>query len=198
MMEAVSLIDRSRRIVVNHEFLEYPRAVTIDVAQTFLYFTDWGNSPGVYRTDYNGEGLTIISDQLADMHIKNPNGIFLLDGLDGNTHMYLVDSQFDSGDASVYTNPPALHYIFAASQDGYAYDDFDIPQSLLKTPYGVAAHGDKIFYTDWGLNAIVVVDSNSFGANSEIMKLNQNIDTPGSILYVANIAERVSNRPGDR
>ena len=121
-------------MVVDHEFLEYPRSVTIDPSQTFIYFTDWGSRPAVYRSDYYGNQVEVISDHLADMPIKNPNGLFLLNRNDGHTHLYLLDSQYDSGESAVYTDPPALRYIFGASADAFAVDDFDVPRLLENKP----------------------------------------------------------------
>jgi len=97
LIEVISLDTGDRRVVVDQEFLQYPRSVTIDVTQTLIYFTDWGKRPAVYRSDYYGNHIEVISDLLPDMPIKNPNGIFFRNAGDGHTHMYLVDSQYDSG-----------------------------------------------------------------------------------------------------
>jgi len=81
------------------------------------------------------------------------------------------------------------------NSDGYAVDEFDVPGENLRIPYGITGHGDTLYYTDWGLNAIIVVDINSFGNKAVIMKLTQNIDQPTGITYVPRVVERHPRNP---
>ena len=65
--------------MVDAAFLEFPRAVALEVRTSQIYFTDWGRRPALYRADYYGNQISVVSNMLPDMPIKNPNGIFSMD-----------------------------------------------------------------------------------------------------------------------
>ena len=88
--------------MVDAEFLEWPRAVSLDVKQTQIYFTDWGKKPALYRADYYGNQISVVSNMLPDMPIKNPNGVFSMDKERLNILLNMKSFNFNHVDIILY------------------------------------------------------------------------------------------------
>ena len=59
-----------RRVVAEGGDIEYPRGITLNIANNMIYFTDWGSkNPTIFHCRYDGSRLKDLSEQLRQVFV---------------------------------------------------------------------------------------------------------------------------------
>ncbi|XP_053325450.1 low-density lipoprotein receptor-related protein 8 isoform X2 [Spea bombifrons] len=148
-----------RKTLFNHGLGE-PRAITVDPAQGFMFWSDWGDPAKIEKAGLNGgDRQVLVSDG-----IEWPNGI-TLDLM--NRRLYWVDSK--------------LHTLSSVDFNGTNRKLLIASENELSHPFGLAVFEDKVFWTDLENEAI-------FSANRltgrEISILTENLNNPHDLVVV--------------
>ena len=83
-------------------------ACVVIISFRHLYYTDWGDEAGVYRTHLDGSDPVTIRTGL-----DNPNSVML-----HHTHLYMVDSHYKTRTQINYPRPKRQGGLYRAGTDG--------------------------------------------------------------------------------
>ncbi|XP_053574891.1 low-density lipoprotein receptor-related protein 6 [Bombina bombina] len=146
----VSNLDGTLRKVVFWQELDQPRAIALDPARGYMYWTDWGEVPKIERAGMDGSLRSIIVE--SDLYW--PNGLTL-----------------DYEEQKLYWADAKLSFIHKSNLDGSLRQT--VVRDSLPHPFALTLFGDTIYWTDWNTHSILAcnkytgedrreVDSNIF------------------------------------
>ncbi|KAK0423803.1 hypothetical protein QR680_008338 [Steinernema hermaphroditum] len=134
---------KARTILRLGEF-DRPRGIAVDPCRMYIYFTNWRDDfPSIERVFFSGykRERIIVTD------IRTPNSI-TIDFTAGK--LYWSDAKLDKIER---TDMDGKHReIVVSAKSGN--NTFGHPQH----PFGLAVHGDYLYYTDWAYRAVVMVN----------------------------------------
>ncbi|XP_072033433.1 uncharacterized protein [Amphiura filiformis] len=127
---SVARLDGSKRKTLIIDNLDQPRAIALDIANGYLYWSDWGDNARIERAFMNGTNR----QTLVDSGLGWPNGIAL--DLTEN-YIYWCDALTNKIERSGLTGENRTTVI-----------DFGDPGFTVH-PFGIAVHGSYLYWTDW-------------------------------------------------
>ncbi|XP_033629412.1 low-density lipoprotein receptor-related protein 2-like isoform X2 [Asterias rubens] len=131
----VSELDGSSRKTINWQDMVYPRAVTVDPRNGYVYWTDWGLSSYIGRMGMDGNNpQRIITEKLIW-----PNGLTICYAAN---KIFWIDAH--------------LNYIGFANLDGSS--PHELPGQDLAHPFALSVFEDFVYWTDWNTKAIYKAD----------------------------------------
>ncbi|KAM4747690.1 low-density lipoprotein receptor-related protein 6 isoform 5-T5 [Rhinophrynus dorsalis] len=128
----VANLDGSLRKVLFWQELDQPRAIAVDPARGYLYWTDWGEVPKIERAGMDGSMRSVI----IDVDIYWPNGLTL-----------------DYEEQKLYWVEAKLNFIHKSNLDG-SHRQTVVKGSLVH-PFALTVFGDTIYWTDWTKRSIL-------------------------------------------
>uniref|UniRef100_A0A4W3II89 Low-density lipoprotein receptor-related protein n=1 Tax=Callorhinchus milii TaxID=7868 RepID=A0A4W3II89_CALMI len=127
----VANLDGSLRKVLFWQDLDQPRAITLDPARGYMYWTDWGEVPKIERAGMDGTTRSVIIDN----NIYWPNGLTL-----------------DYEDEKLYWADAKLSFIHRSDFDGTFRQV--VVEGSLPHPFALTLFGDTLYWTDWNTHSI--------------------------------------------
>ncbi|XP_051886578.1 low-density lipoprotein receptor-related protein 6 isoform X2 [Pristis pectinata] len=127
----VANLDGSLRKVLFWQDLDQPRAITLDPARGYMYWTDWGEVPKIERAGMDGTKRSIIIDN----NIYWPNGLTL-----------------DYEEEKLYWADAKLSFIHRSNFDGSFRQV--VVEGSLPHPFALTLFGDTLYWTDWNTHSI--------------------------------------------
>uniref|UniRef100_UPI00358F8E53 low-density lipoprotein receptor-related protein 6 isoform X1 n=1 Tax=Myxine glutinosa TaxID=7769 RepID=UPI00358F8E53 len=127
----VAELDGTHRKVLIWWQLDQPRAIALDPAHGFVYWTDWGEVPKIERAGMDGSTRSV----LVTENIYWPNGLTL-----------------DYEDGKLYWADAKLNYIQRCNLDG-SFRQVVISGNLPH-PFALTVYGDILYWTDWQTRSI--------------------------------------------
>ncbi|EDO49133.1 predicted protein [Nematostella vectensis] len=151
----VSNMDGRFRKVLFWENLGQPRAIAVDPASGYMFWTDWGEEPKIERAGMDGTQRTVI----VSKDIFWPNGLTI-----------------DHNDKRIYWTDAKQHHI--ATTDFNGKEKRTIIRGTLPHPFAVSLYGNKLYWTDWTTKSIHSCNKKTgFGR----LKLQSNVYSPMGI-----------------
>ncbi|XP_015208455.1 low-density lipoprotein receptor-related protein 6 isoform X1 [Lepisosteus oculatus] len=151
----VSNLDGSLRKVLFWQDLDQPRAITLDPARGYMYWTDWGEVPKIERAGMDGTNRSIIIDR----NIYWPNGL-TLDYIEKK--LYWADAKYN--------------FIHRSNLDGTSREV--VVEGSLPHPFALTLFEDTLYWTDWNTHSIHSCNKTS-GSNRR--EVHTNIFSPMDI-----------------
>uniref|UniRef100_A0A8C2PY60 Low density lipoprotein receptor-related protein 6 n=1 Tax=Cyprinus carpio TaxID=7962 RepID=A0A8C2PY60_CYPCA len=127
----VSELDGTHRKVLFWQDLDQPRAIALDPARGYMYWTDWGEIPKIERAGMDGTHRSVI----IDSEIYWPNGLTLDYELQ---KLYWADAKFS--------------FIHRSDLDGSRREV--VVKGSLPHPFALTLDEDTLFWTDWNTHSI--------------------------------------------
>uniref|UniRef100_A0A3B3Q1Q7 Low density lipoprotein receptor-related protein 6 n=1 Tax=Paramormyrops kingsleyae TaxID=1676925 RepID=A0A3B3Q1Q7_9TELE len=127
----VAGLDGSLRKVLFWQDLDQPRAIALDPARGYMYWTDWGEIPKIERAGMDGTSRSII----IDSDIYWPNGLTL-----------------DYSEQKLYWADAKYNFIHRSSLDGSSREV--VVKGSLPHPFALTLYEDTLFWTDWNTHSI--------------------------------------------
>uniref|UniRef100_A0A8C2GSC6 LDL receptor related protein 6 n=1 Tax=Cyprinus carpio TaxID=7962 RepID=A0A8C2GSC6_CYPCA len=127
----VSELDGTHRKVLFWQDLDQPRAIALDPARGYMYWTDWGEIPKIERAGMDGTHRSVI----IDSEIYWPNGLTLDYDLQ---KLYWADAKFS--------------FIHRSDLDGSRREV--VVKGSLPHPFALTLYEDTLFWTDWNTHSI--------------------------------------------
>ncbi|GCB65603.1 hypothetical protein scyTo_0011895 [Scyliorhinus torazame] len=127
----VANLDGSLRKVLFWQDLDQPRAIALDPARGYMYWTDWGEVPKIERAGMDGTTRSIIIDN----NIYWPNGLTL-----------------DYEEEKLYWADAKLSFIHRSNFDGSIRQE--VVEGSLPHPFALTLFGDTLYWTDWNTHSI--------------------------------------------
>ncbi|XP_058500814.1 low-density lipoprotein receptor-related protein 5 [Solea solea] len=144
-IEVANLNGTSRKVLFWMD-LDQPRAVALNPAQRYMYWTDWGEEPRIERAGMDGSNRKVIVNQ----DIYWPNGL-TIDLLEDK--LYWADAK--------------LSFIHRANLDGSARET--VVEGTLTHPFALTLSEDTLYWTDWQTRSIHACNKNSGDKTREIL-----------------------------
>ncbi|XP_070563499.1 low-density lipoprotein receptor-related protein 4-like isoform X2 [Ptychodera flava] len=160
-IEVAHLVPRHgaiQRAVLISEGLDEPRAIVVNPAEGFMYWTDWGDDARIEKAGMNGCGRTIVIHE----NIEWPNGLSI-DYV--NRRIFWVDGK--------------LHLLASAGLNGEARVDVLSDNTGLAHPFSVSVFLNHVYWTEWGTEAIYRAEKFDGGHKTVIA---QNLYSPMGIV----------------
>ncbi|KAM6320831.1 low-density lipoprotein receptor-related protein 6 isoform 5-T5 [Aegotheles albertisi] len=151
----VSNLDGSLRKVLFWQELDQPRAIALDPARGFMYWTDWGEVPKIERAGMDGSSRSII----VNTDIYWPNGLTL-----------------DYEEQKLYWADAKLNFIHRSNLDGSNRQA--VVKGSLPHPFALTLFGDTLFWTDWNTHSILACSKYS---GEDLREIHSNIFSPMDI-----------------
>ncbi|ETE69657.1 Low-density lipoprotein receptor-related protein 6, partial [Ophiophagus hannah] len=151
----VSNLDGSLRKVLFWQELDQPRAIALDPARGFMYWTDWGEMPKIERAGMDGSSRSVIIN--ADIYW--PNGLTL-----------------DYEEQKLYWADAKLNFIHRSNLDGTHRQA--VIKGSLPHPFALTLFGDTLYWTDWTTRSILAC--NKYTGQS-LREIHSNIFSPMDI-----------------
>nr|XP_020641437.1 low-density lipoprotein receptor-related protein 6 isoform X2 [Pogona vitticeps] len=151
----VSNLDGSLRKVLFWQELDQPRAIALDPARGFMYWTDWGEVPKIERAGMDGSSRSIIIT--ADIYW--PNGLTL-----------------DYEEQKLYWADAKLNFIHRSNLDGSHRQP--VIKGSLPHPFALTLFGDTLYWTDWTTRSVLACNKYT-GEN--LREIHTNIFSPMDI-----------------
>ncbi|XP_075422854.1 low-density lipoprotein receptor-related protein 5 isoform X1 [Ascaphus truei] len=127
----VSNLNGTYRKVLFWQDLDQPRAIALDPAHGYMYWTDWGETPRIERAGMDGSTRKII----VDSNIYWPNGLTI-----------------DLDEQKLYWADAKLSFIHRANLDGSFRQK--VVEGSLTHPFALTLAGDTLYWTDWQTRSI--------------------------------------------
>ncbi|XP_023673593.2 low-density lipoprotein receptor-related protein 6-like isoform X1 [Paramormyrops kingsleyae] len=127
----VANLDGSLRKVLFWQELDQPRAIAVDPARGFMYWTDWGEIPKIERAGMDGTSRSVI----VDKNIYWPNGLTL-----------------DYDQKKLYWADAKFNFIHRSDLDGSLREV--VVKGSLPHPFALTLYRDTLFWTDWNTHSI--------------------------------------------
>ena len=138
-----------------------PRGIDVDSCQGQLYFTNWNSQrPSIQRSWFSGYGL----ESVITTKIRMPNAIVIDDQ---ERKMYWADARLDK-----------IELVFLDNMDRIV-----MTKANPQHPFGLAIHGNHLFYTDWIQHAVIRVSKYT---GEDMTMLRTEIPRPMAIVAIAN------------
>uniref|UniRef100_A0A8C6V0X7 Low density lipoprotein receptor-related protein 6 n=1 Tax=Neogobius melanostomus TaxID=47308 RepID=A0A8C6V0X7_9GOBI len=127
----VAELNGSLRKVLFWQELDQPRAIALDPARGYMYWTDWGEIPKIERAGMDGTNRSIIIDK----EIYWPNGLTL-----------------DYSQQKLYWADAKHNAIYRSNLDGSSREV--VVKGDLPHPFALTLYEDTLFWTDWNTHSI--------------------------------------------
>uniref|UniRef100_A0A673HZI1 EGF-like domain-containing protein n=1 Tax=Sinocyclocheilus rhinocerous TaxID=307959 RepID=A0A673HZI1_9TELE len=127
----VAELDGTHRKVLFWQDLDQPRAIALDPARGYMYWTDWGEVPKIERAGMDGTHRSVV----IDSEIYWPNGLTLDYDLQ---KLYWADAKFS--------------FIHRCNLDGSGREV--VVKGSLPHPFALTLYEDTLFWTDWNTHSI--------------------------------------------
>ncbi|KAM9468136.1 low-density lipoprotein receptor-related protein 6 [Clarias gariepinus] len=127
----VAELDGTLRKVLFWQDLDQPRAIALDPARGYLYWTDWGEIPKIERAGMDGTNRAVI----IDTDIYWPNGLTL-----------------DYSQQKLYWADAKFNFIHRSNLDGTGREV--VVKGSLPHPFALTLYEDTLFWTDWNTHSI--------------------------------------------
>ena len=134
----------NRRTLLSN--LKRPRAIVVHPNKGYIFFSEWDRPANISRANSDGSNVVVFRKVLLGW----PNGLSL-----------------DYEEDRLYWCDALLDHIQHANLDGT--DLKTISSRMIKHPFSLVVYGQKLFVTDWRLDAIIEMDKLS-GGNDRIVE----------------------------
>ncbi|KAG5273414.1 hypothetical protein AALO_G00151070 [Alosa alosa] len=126
--------------------LDQPRAIALDPAHRYMYWTDWGEEPRIERAGMDGSSRKII----VEVNIYWPNGLTI-----------------DLDEEKLYWADAKLSFIHRANLDGSARET--VVEGTLTHPFALTLSDETLYWTDWQTRSIHACNKHSGDKRREIL-----------------------------
>ncbi|KAM6074172.1 low-density lipoprotein receptor-related protein 5 isoform 4-T4 [Chlamydotis macqueenii] len=144
-IEVANLNGTSRKVLFWQD-LDQPRAIALDPAHGYMYWTDWGETPRIERAGMDGSTRKII----VDSDIYWPNGLTI-----------------DLDEQKLYWADAKLSFIHRANLDGSFRQK--VVEGSLTHPFALTLSGDTLYWTDWQTRSIHACNKRTGEKRREIL-----------------------------
>uniref|UniRef100_A0A8C3W4W3 Low-density lipoprotein receptor-related protein n=1 Tax=Catagonus wagneri TaxID=51154 RepID=A0A8C3W4W3_9CETA len=144
-IEVANLNGTSRKVLFWRD-LDQPRAIALDPAHGYMYWTDWGETPRIERAGMDGSTRKII----VDSNIYWPNGLTI-----------------DLEEQKLYWADAKLSFIHRANLDGSFRQK--VVEGSLTHPFALTLSGDTLYWTDWQTRSIHACNKRTGEKRKEIL-----------------------------
>uniref|UniRef100_A0A8D0C3T4 Low-density lipoprotein receptor-related protein n=1 Tax=Salvator merianae TaxID=96440 RepID=A0A8D0C3T4_SALMN len=144
-IEVANLNGTSRKVLFWQD-LDQPRAIALDPAHGFMYWTDWGETPRIERAGMDSSVRKII----VDSEIYWPNGLTI-----------------DLEEQKLYWADAKLSFIHRANLDGSFRQK--VVEGSLTHPFALTLAGDTLYWTDWQTRSIHACNKRTGEKRREIL-----------------------------
>ncbi|XP_033011997.1 low-density lipoprotein receptor-related protein 5 isoform X1 [Lacerta agilis] len=144
-IEVANLNGTSRKVLFWQD-LDQPRAIALDPAHGYMYWTDWGETPRIERAGMDSSVRKII----VDSDIYWPNGLTI-----------------DLEEQKLYWADAKLSFIHRANLDGSFRQK--VVEGSLTHPFALTLAGDTLYWTDWQTRSIHACNKRTGEKRREIL-----------------------------
>ncbi|XP_020639840.3 low-density lipoprotein receptor-related protein 5 [Pogona vitticeps] len=144
-IEVANLNGTSRKVLFWQD-LDQPRAIALDPAHGYMYWTDWGETPRIERAGMDSSVRKII----VDSDIYWPNGLTI-----------------DLEEQKLYWADAKLSFIHRANLDGSFREK--VVEGSLTHPFALTLAGDTLYWTDWQTRSIHACNKRTGEKRREIL-----------------------------
>ncbi|XP_019340746.1 low-density lipoprotein receptor-related protein 5 isoform X3 [Alligator mississippiensis] len=144
-IEVANLNGTSRKVLFWQD-LDQPRAIALDPAHGYMYWTDWGETPRIERAGMDSSTRKII----VDSDIYWPNGLTI-----------------DLEEQKLYWADAKLSFIHRANLDGSFRQK--VVEGSLTHPFALTLSGDTLYWTDWQTRSIHACNKRTGEKRREIL-----------------------------
>ncbi|XP_048340184.1 low-density lipoprotein receptor-related protein 5 isoform X2 [Sphaerodactylus townsendi] len=144
-IEVANLNGTSRKVLFWKD-LDQPRAIALDPANGYMYWTDWGETPRIERAGMDSSARKII----VDSDIYWPNGLTI-----------------DLEEQKLYWADAKLSFIHRANLDGSFRQK--VVEGSLTHPFALTLAGDTLYWTDWQTRSIHACNKRTGEKRREIL-----------------------------
>ncbi|KAM6973495.1 low-density lipoprotein receptor-related protein 5 isoform 2-T2 [Aplochiton taeniatus] len=142
----VANLDGTSRKVLFWLDLDQPRAIALNPAHRYMYWTDWGEEPRIERAGMDGSNRKII----VEVDIYWPNGLTI-----------------DLDEQKLYWADAKLSFIHRANLDGSARET--VVEGTLTHPFALTLSEETLYWTDWQTRSIHACNKHSGDKTREIL-----------------------------
>ncbi|XP_006642533.3 low-density lipoprotein receptor-related protein 5 [Lepisosteus oculatus] len=144
-IEVANLNGTSRKVLF-WQNLDQPRAIALDPAHGYMYWTDWGEEPRIERAGMDGSRREVI----VDSDIYWPNGLTI-----------------DLEEQKLYWADAKLSFIHRANLNGSNRQT--VVEGTLTHPFALTLSGETLYWTDWQTRSIHACNKNTGERRREIL-----------------------------
>lgn len=142
----VANLDGTSRKVLFWQDLDQPRAIALNPAHRYMYWTDWGEEPRIERAGMDGTNRQIIVHE----QIYWPNGLTI-----------------DLEEQKLYWADAKLSFIHKANLDGTAREA--VVEGSLTHPFALTLYDETLYWTDWQTRSIHACNKHTGEKRREIL-----------------------------
>ncbi|XP_018608191.1 low-density lipoprotein receptor-related protein 5-like isoform X1 [Scleropages formosus] len=142
----VANMNGSFRKVLFWQDLDQPRAIALNPAHRYMYWTDWGEEPRIERAGMDGSNRQII----VESNIFWPNGLTI-----------------DLEEQKLYWADAKLTFIHRANLDGSLREA--VVEGTLTHPFALTLSGDTLYWTDWQTRSIHACNKETGDKRREVL-----------------------------
>ncbi|XP_060782751.1 low-density lipoprotein receptor-related protein 5 [Neoarius graeffei] len=142
----VANLDGTSRKVLFWQDLDQPRAIALNPAQRYMYWTDWGEEPRIERSGMDGSSRMVIIQE----DIYWPNGLTI-----------------DLDEQKLYWADAKLSFIHKANLDGTARET--VVEGTLTHPFALTLFDETLYWTDWQTRSIHACNKHTGNNRREIL-----------------------------
>ncbi|XP_046889655.1 low-density lipoprotein receptor-related protein 5 isoform X1 [Hypomesus transpacificus] len=142
----VANLDGTSRKVLFWMDLDQPRAIALNPAQRFMYWTDWGEEPRIERAGMDGSNRKVI----VEAELYWPNGLTI-----------------DLEEQKLYWADAKLSFIHRANLDGSQRET--VVEGTLTHPFALTLSEETLFWTDWQTRSIHACNKHTGEKRREIL-----------------------------
>uniref|UniRef100_A0A8C8JNS3 EGF-like domain-containing protein n=1 Tax=Oncorhynchus tshawytscha TaxID=74940 RepID=A0A8C8JNS3_ONCTS len=142
----VANLDGTSRKVLFWLDLDQPRAIALNPAHCYMYWTDWGEEPRIERAGMDGSNRKII----VEVDIYWPNGLTI-----------------DLDEQKLYWADAKLSFIHRANLDGSSRET--VVEGTLTHPFALTLSDETLYWTDWQTRSIHACNKHTGDKRREIL-----------------------------
>uniref|UniRef100_A0A673WKS7 Low density lipoprotein receptor-related protein 5 n=1 Tax=Salmo trutta TaxID=8032 RepID=A0A673WKS7_SALTR len=142
----VANLDGTSRKVLFWLDLDQPRAIALNPAHRYMYWTDWGEEPRIERAGMDGSNRKII----VEVDIYWPNGLTI-----------------DLDEQKLYWADAKLSFIHRANLDGSSRET--VVEGTLTHPFALTLSDETLYWTDWQTRSIHACNKHTGDKRREIL-----------------------------
>uniref|UniRef100_A0A8C7I8M5 Low density lipoprotein receptor-related protein 5 n=1 Tax=Oncorhynchus kisutch TaxID=8019 RepID=A0A8C7I8M5_ONCKI len=144
-IELANLDGTSRKVLFWLD-LDQPRAIALNPAHRYMYWTDWGEEPRIERAGMDGSNRKII----VEVDIYWPNGLTI-----------------DLDEQKLYWADAKLSFIHRANLDGSSRET--VVEGTLTHPFALTLSDETLYWTDWQTRSIHACNKHTGDKRREIL-----------------------------